>query len=753
MPWTPAFDPPFADRAWWFWLAGSIVPDIVLFASLAWLWRTLVRTRRSARQRLDAAEHVLARRTETLRWATELADVGAWFWDLPTGAVEWTDRAKAQFALPPGRSPSLEYFFSVVHPDDRKRVRAAIDRSLADRQDYRTVFRSVHPDGTYRWIAALGRAMYGADGKPVFMGGVTIDVTGLRKIEEELRTLLVVTKEDTAELELARRFTLFAENASDVVMETDANGVIRWITPSVRNRIGRPPEDVIGERFTQLVHPEERDRLRSLEDQASRGVAAESRLRLRIADDGYQWFSVTMRPVFDDHQAVVGRVGAWRDIHHEVQAQEVVTAERQRLRATLDGMLDPIAIVEPVRDDERHVVDFSYLAVNPAACGWLGLDRDRLLGMRMGASFPEVESSGLLRQLAELAETGQPLVLDDFPFVFRRLGLRRLDIRGIRGENWISLVWRDVTERHEALEKLAASEEQFRLLAENSTDVILRLDADDTILWLSPSVTPVLGWTQADGIGRDGKAFLATAETRAQYERDKARVLAGHGASSRGQIRAATGDIHWMEVHSFPYRTPEGSVSGIVASLHVIDAEVRMEQDLERRARIDELTGLLNRRELLERLDAVVTHGGPTLGLLWCDIDGFKAINDAHGHAGGDAVLKALSDRIRGCLRSTADLGGRIGGDEMVVVLPGIEGLDAAAAFAENLRRLAAEPIACGDGVIHATISIGTTLAGPDEGIDALLARADDAMYQAKAGGKNRVVAVPPPVVALAMSR
>jgi diguanylate cyclase (GGDEF)-like protein len=84
------------------------------------------------------------------------------------------------------------------------------------------------------------------------------------------------------------------------------------------------------------------------------------------------------------------------------------------------------------------------------------------------------------------------------------------------------------------------------------------------------------------------------------------------------------------------------------------------------------------------------------------------------------------------------------------VVLPGIAGLDEAAAFAERLRGLAAEPIPAGDEVLHATISIGVTLAGPDEAVDAILARADDAMYQAKQGGKNRVVAVPPPVVALA---
>jgi diguanylate cyclase (GGDEF)-like protein/PAS domain S-box-containing protein len=432
---------------------------------------------------------------------------------------------------------------------------------------------------------------------------------------------------------------------------------------------------------------------------------------------------------------------------------KVVAAERNRLRATQEGMFDPLAIVEPVRDGDGHVVDFVYLDLNPAACAWFKADRDHLVGKRLCRTFPEIESSGLLRALAEVADAGRPLTLDDFPFTLRGVGLRWLDVRGIRGDTWLSLAWRDVTERHDAADRLAASEEQFRLLAENSSDVVLRLDTHDTILWISPSVTPVLGWTPADGIGRDAKGLLATAANRAQYERDKARVLAGQAATSRVQIRAAAGDVHWMEINSFPYRNAEGVVSGMVASLHVIDAEVRMEQDLERRARIDELTGLLNRQELLERLAAAVARRGPAIGLLWCDIDGFKAINDVHGHAAGDAVLEALGERIRGCLRSIDDVGGRIGGDELVVVLRGINGLAEATAFAEDLRRRAAEPIPVGDDMILATLSIGVTLVGPDEGVDALLARTDDAMYQAKEHGKNQCVAVPPPADVLAESR
>jgi diguanylate cyclase (GGDEF)-like protein len=108
-------------------------------------------------------------------------------------------------------------------------------------------------------------------------------------------------------------------------------------------------------------------------------------------------------------------------------------------------------------------------------------------------------------------------------------------------------------------------------------------------------------------------------------------------------------------------------------------------------------------------------------------------------------VLEALGARIRGCLPTPDDLGGRIGGDELMVALRGVHDIDEAVLVAERLRCAAAEPIPFAGDAIVATLSIGATLALPDEGIDAILARADDAMYEAKAQGRNRVVAIGAP--------
>lgn len=173
-----------------------------------------------------------------------------------------------------------------------------------------------------------------------------------------------------------------------------------------------------------------------------------------------------------------------------------------------------------------------------------------------------------------------------------------------------------------------------------------------------------------------------------------------------------------------------------------MDQEVASEAELDRRARIDALTGLLNRTEIFERLDVLKQadrrHSGD-VGILFCDIDHFKAINDTHGHAGGDAVLQILATRIQHSIRSN-DLVARLGGDELMVVLTGISNLTEVESIAEKIHQSVQQPLDLPTGKVVPTLSIGVTLIGHDEPIDAVVARADAAMYEAKQHGRNRVV-------------
>jgi two-component system cell cycle response regulator len=162
---------------------------------------------------------------------------------------------------------------------------------------------------------------------------------------------------------------------------------------------------------------------------------------------------------------------------------------------------------------------------------------------------------------------------------------------------------------------------------------------------------------------------------------------------------------------------------------------------LESLLREDALTGLLNRRAILTQLAGTISgarrHGHP-LSVAMVDLDGFKAINDEHGHAAGDAVLVTAVRAMRAHLRAEDQLG-RLGGEEFLVVLPDTRG-DAATKVAEKLREEVAAARVGGPVSIPVTCSIGVAT-WTDESSDLLLRRADEALYAAKDAGRDRVIA------------
>jgi diguanylate cyclase (GGDEF)-like protein len=177
---------------------------------------------------------------------------------------------------------------------------------------------------------------------------------------------------------------------------------------------------------------------------------------------------------------------------------------------------------------------------------------------------------------------------------------------------------------------------------------------------------------------------------------------------------------------------------GLINLAHIRLVLGRVLHRLGQQARTDELTGALNRRGLLQQLEA--THADARQGLagyalMMVDVDHFKAINDCHGHAQGDLVLQAVSASLRAALRAD-DLVGRWGGEEFCVLLPRTSLRDA-----EHLAQRVADRVAAGGGALRVTVSIGVAeFEAADQELHAVIKRADGALYEAKEAGRNRVV-------------
>ena len=165
------------------------------------------------------------------------------------------------------------------------------------------------------------------------------------------------------------------------------------------------------------------------------------------------------------------------------------------------------------------------------------------------------------------------------------------------------------------------------------------------------------------------------------------------------------------------------------------------QKELERQARTDLLTGILNRGAVVDRLIQELNRAGREnrpCSIAIADIDHFKRVNDTHGHAAGDRVLKTVVERMCRGLRPY-DLLGRYGGEEFLLVLPGVGLPEASRVFQRVRSTVSAAPIDLDGGSITITISVGVVIAA-GESADALLVMADEALYQAKNRGRDRVV-------------
>lgn len=286
----------------------------------------------------------------------------------------------------------------------------------------------------------------------------------------------------------------------------------------------------------------------------------------------------------------------------------------------------------------------------------------------------------------------------------------------------------------------ADAERRYRILAENAVDIIVHLRGAD-VAWISPSVEAALGRPPQAWRGSDFNRHIHPRDREAVIEALR-RVAAGESVLQRFRVRAADGTYKWVEGHGKPYVDADGDTDGLIAALRIVDDQVEAEQRLERLARFDTLTGLVNRAEALDRLASALEEPQPTethVGVLFCDVDRFKDINDTWGHGVGDFVLATLAARIRGSVRR-GDTVGRTGGDEILVLLPGVRSIEELGHIAEKIRNRAADPIHVAGKTYSATLSIGATLAQPGDSVDTITARADAAMYQAKLGDRNTVV-------------
>jgi diguanylate cyclase (GGDEF)-like protein/PAS domain S-box-containing protein len=306
---------------------------------------------------------------------------------------------------------------------------------------------------------------------------------------------------------------------------------------------------------------------------------------------------------------------------------------------------------------------------------------------------------------------------------------------------------RDVTARVEAEEALRRSEERFRSLIQNASDVIAIIDADDVVRYVSPTVERVLGYLPSDLIGTSlFNALHPDDAGEVAVLLREALVEAGEHQIVEARVRHQAGDWRHLEIVASNQRDVP-SIGGVVINARDITERKQFEDELAYQAFYDQLTGLPNRALFVDRMEHSLARAGrrgDRVAVMFFDLDRFKVVNDSLGHAAGDELLGAVAKRLSGLLRSSDTLA-RFGGDEFTVLVEDLVHPSGATGIAERIIESLRLPFMLGSHEVVISASIGIVISTDAHHKPAdLLRDADIALYQAKAAGKARFVVFDP---------
>ncbi|MFU8788766.1 MAG: diguanylate cyclase [Methylobacter sp.] len=279
---------------------------------------------------------------------------------------------------------------------------------------------------------------------------------------------------------------------------------------------------------------------------------------------------------------------------------------------------------------------------------------------------------------------------------------------------------------------------------EAAANGIVITDTNAVVIWANSAFERLTGYSQKEAVGYKPNQLTSSGlQDKAFYQDMWTAIMAGQ--HWRGELinKHKNGHLYHEELSIAPVKNGAGEITHFIGIKEDISERKALEAQLQTLASTDPLTGLFNRRVFLERLEQerakVARLPNYSAVLLMLDLDFFKRVNDTYGHAAGDDVLKMFADIVRSSSRSI-DLPARLGGEEFAILLSGADQHDALV-MAERLRaQVEAVAIDHEAGIVQVTVSIGGACVAADDGNgEAVLHRADAALYEAKDTGRNRV--------------
>lgn len=609
----------------------------------------------------------------------------------------------------------------LIVPTDALDRSAAIRRALLDGEEWRGEFTCRRRDGSRVAVRVTNIAVRGDD------GSISAIVSRCRDRRDELSA-----KCATAALDA------LAEVSPNAVMTVTGEVITSW-NPAATRLLGWSADEVIGQNTTLITPPERSHEREQGAAHLRGGETVNGHATVRLARDGSQVpVLIDVVPVFDAvRQAWIGLVtmrdGRTRDEVVEAAVEAAVRAET-RSRLLLASSAEGIAVI----DGEGRLK-----AVSSSVERRTGVTADSPVDPVLTV-HPD-DRDALARTFRAVLEhpAEQPVALFRLNPSGGEARWREATFTNLLHDPVVAGIVvnvQDVHEREVAARALRESQSRWSAVANRSSDVAMFFEADGTIRWVSPAVHEVFGRDPADLVGTTGFDLVHPDDLEyVMTEFLTGLTYTGDHVTVEFRVVDSDGRVRWVEeVATNLLDDPD--VGFIVANVRDVTERRSAHDELARLALVDDLTGLPNRNALLEiaRTGLAARDAEHECGVVFFDIDDFCDVNDTLGHAVGDALLLAIAERVSPMLSSCCSLA-RFGDDQFAVFCRDVSDPQQIRGIVRLVQGAMEAPFHVDGHEVFVVLSAGVALSPPDD-VDALLRRADTALYRAKRAGRGQTV-------------
>lgn len=525
--------------------------------------------------------------------------------------------------------------------------------------------------------------------------------------------------------------TTILEKAGDSVEITNEEAVIQYVNPAFENITLYSAREAMNKTVASLLRSpvEDVQLFEEINQTLKSGNTWKGQIRSRKKDGSYWVAQTIIVPVMDDELGrITQHIAIKQDITEQVHRFNQLKISEERYRNLMNAVSDGIFI---------HNLQGAFLEVNEAACLSLNYSREELINSYVW----DIEVGFSQESLNQLWENVQKGPINTEGMHRRKDGTTfpvdvRLAVFNATGEKLVLAIVRDITlqKRSEAtIRKLTRALEQSPVL-------VIITDKTGTIEYVNAKVIEQTGYRKEELLGGNTR-ILRSGQTPHEIYKTMWEHLA-NGEEWHGELlnKNKSGEHFWVSAIISPIRNENEEITHYLAVMEDVTQKKSYEEMLKYQATFDNLTNLPNRLYAVNKLERAISKShinNQKLAVLFLDLDEFKQINDSLGHAVGDLLLKALSERFLSMIRQT-DTIARLGGDGFMMILENIMQDKDAESIAKKCREICSQPFVIESQELSVSTSIGIAIY-PDHGKDAktLMRNADTAMYQSKIRGKN----------------